>query len=506
MWQRLNLYDLRVIGHYLGVLVLLCSAMMAVPFVLALVLGEWEPASRYLFCASIALVAGNLLRFLQIEPSRLNKQQALVVTGLAWIVMALFCAIPLYFSGHYISYLDSLYESVSGLTTTGASIIVDLDHLSNADNMFRFTMHLVGGLGFIVIALSLGMFRGHSSAALYISEAHSEHVVPNVVQTARFIVRVSAAVIACVTLVTIIICLFAGLDPLRAILHGLWISISGYTTGGFTPTSQSILYYHSLPLELFMILVMFLGSISFVLISEIWHGRTLVFFRDIETRTAVLWISMITAVFTIAMCSGSMFTELPALLRRGFFMLVSAFSTTGFQVVTTNQLLTVFSSGAFVILMLIMTMGGDAGSTAGGIKLFRLGIIFKSFVSTVKEVLSPSSARVVVSYNHVGRRILTPEVVREAMTVFVLFIVSYIVGTMVGVAYGNDATMALSESISMTSNVGLIVGIASPGMEFSLEIVYIIQMWVGRLEFITILAMVVKIFVSAWPHGKVAKR
>ena len=113
MWQRFTLYDLRVIGHYLGVLIMFSSLTMAVPFLTAVVFGEWEPAARYLFAAGFALMAGALLRFLRIEPGRLNRQLALAVTGFSWIVLALFASIPLYFSWQFGSYLDALFDGVS---------------------------------------------------------------------------------------------------------------------------------------------------------------------------------------------------------------------------------------------------------------------------------------------------------------------------------------------------------------------------------------------------------
>ena len=145
MWQRFSLYDIRVIGHYLGVLVLFSTIALLVPLATAIACGEWEPASHYLLTIGITLILGSGLRFLRIEPGRLGRQQALAVTGFAWIVLACVASIPLYLSGHFASYLDALFDGVSGITTTGASIILDLDHLSYADNMWRFMMHLLGG-------------------------------------------------------------------------------------------------------------------------------------------------------------------------------------------------------------------------------------------------------------------------------------------------------------------------------------------------------------------------
>ena len=156
MWQRFSLYDIRVIGHYLGVLILFSTIALLVPLLTAIACGEWVPATHYLLTIGISLLLGSGLRFLRIDPGRLNRQQALAVTGLAWIVLAFVASIPLYLSGHFASYLDALFDGVSGITTTGASIILDLDHLSYADNMWRFMMHLLGGFGLIVVRVVLG--------------------------------------------------------------------------------------------------------------------------------------------------------------------------------------------------------------------------------------------------------------------------------------------------------------------------------------------------------------
>ena len=158
------------------------------------------------------------------------------------------------------------------------------------------------------------------------------------------------------------------------------------------------------------------------------------------------------------------------------------------------------SSGAFLTLALFMAVGGSAGSTAGGIKLYRVGIIAKSILQTVKQAVSPDSARVVESYHHVGRRILTPDTVKEATMIFILYVVTYVIGALVGIAHGYDATQSIFESIAMASNGGLITGLATPGMPPTLEAFYIFQMWVGRLEFITLLALVAQVIASVLPR------
>ena len=502
MWQRFSLYDLRVIGHYLGTLTQLFAALMAVPFITALVFQEWEPAERYLLGIGIALVIGTLLQFLRIEPGRLGRRQALAVTGFAWIVLAFFASVPLFLSGHYATYMDALFDGVSGLTTTGATVALDIDHFSNADNMFRFMMHLVGGLGLIVVALSLGIFGKRSGSSLYTAEGRSEHVVPNVVQTTQLILRITLVIIFIAAVVLTALCISIGMEPVRAVLQSIWLAISAFNTGGFAPMAESVSYYNSIPIEVFLMLLMILGSISFVVHAEVWKGRLQSFFGDIEIRTMLIWLLVMTVVVAASLSASALFSDLPAIIRRGLFMVVSAFSTTGFQNVTTNQLTTVFSSGAFLALALIAAVGGSAGSTAGGVKLHRVGIIFKSIVSTVKEAVSPSSARVVVSYNHLGRRVLSSDAVKEAMTVFVLFVITYSVGALVGIAHGYEASQAIMESVSMTSNGGIITCIVTPGMSPSLEAFYIFQMWAGRLEFVTLLAVLAEIIASLAPRKR----
>ena len=502
MWQRFSLQDVRIIGHYLGVLIMVSSVMYFIPFLMALVLQEWEPASRYLFTGGLSLVIGGALRMLYLNPRRLSRQQALAVTGLVWIVLAFIATIPLYYSGHFASYADALFEAVSGLTTTGASIICDLDHLSYTDNMFRFLMHLAGGLGLIVVALSLGIFGKGGGASLYSAEARSEHMVPNIVQTARLITKVTLVFVLIGTAIITVLGIFLGMEPLRALLHAFWVSISGFTTGGFAPTSESVYYYHSFILECVLLLLMLCGAINFTLHLEVWNGHVKSFFKDVEIRTMVLWLVVLVMVFAASMTASTNFSNLPTMMRRGLFMIISSFTTTGFQNVTANEILTVFTSGCFLLLAIAMGVGGGTGSTAGGIKLSRIGFIFKAIVVRVKETLSPDSARVIVDYYHLGRQRLTSENAEEAMTIFMLYAVTYTIGALAGIAAGYDALQAIYESVCMASNGGVIVGIAAPGMPTWLELVYVLEMWAGRLEFITLIALVVKIAVSVVPHRR----
>ena len=502
MWQRFTFEDAVAVCHYLGVLTSVFAAAFLAPILTALICGEWEPFFRYVMAAGIALTVGMLMCLVRIRPGRLTHQQAIVVTGFAWLFLALLASIPLALSGHYVSYLDALFEGVSGLTTTGASLVVDLEHLSNADNMWRFTMHFIGGLGLVVVALALGLM-GSGSTGMYSSEGRSDHVLPNVVTTTRLIGGISIVIIGGATLLLTCFSLVAGLEPIRAFFNSLWVAISGFMTAGFTPTSQSIAYYHSYPMEVVCLMLMLLGSISFALIVAVWRGDTKSFFKDIEIRTALIWLLVATVVFMASLSASGTFSDLPDLLRRGVFMVISAMTTTGFQVVTSNQLVTCFSSGALLIIILLMAIGGSSGSTAGGIKLMRIGVVAASLMSTIKETLAPENARVSVVYEHLGKHVLSTDLARSAMTVSTLFVLTYMLGTLAGIACGYDAISAIFDSVSMASNGGLSTGVASPGMPAFLKIIYILEMWAGRLEFITLIALLAKIVISCIPKKRV---
>ena len=505
MWPRLSLYDMRVIGHYLGVVTLITTFALALPLITAVVFAEWDAAAHYLLTVGIFLIAGSALRFLRIQPGRLSRQQALVVVGLSWLVLSCFGAIPLLMSGHYANYLDALFEAVSGFTTTGASVVQDLDHLSYADNMWRFAMHLIGGLGLVVVGLTFGLF-GREGASLFSSEGRSEHVVPNVVQTTRFIAKITITIIAIATVVVGIMCMSIGMEPARAWLQSFWVSVSAFMTAGFVPMSQNIMYYHSIVIEITLVVVMFMGAINFTLHSEALRGRVRAFFEDMEVRTLAIWLLVVVAILAASLTAGRAFSDLPAMERRGIFMTVAAFTTTGFQNITSQQLTDTLSSGAFLIIAMLMAIGASSGSTAGGIKISRFVILVKSIIATIKEAIAPDSARLVTSYQHIGRRMVTPELVREATTVLILYGVTYIIGALIGIAHGYEASQAIFESVAMASNGGITSGVVVPGMAPSLELFYIFEMWAGRLEFVTLLALLIQIFVSITPRSIGSKR
>ena len=481
-------------------------AAECVPFVVAVVLGEWQPASHYLFGVGVALIVGSLLRLILPSPGKL-AEAGFGRYGLCMVCVGSF-GVHTFICRAIWQRLDAVFEGNERVwTTTGCSLVQDIDHMSIADNTWRFTMQCIGGQGVVVIALSLGLFGRAVDSSLYSSEGRSEHVIPNSMQTARFIVRFSMATIVIGTILTTAACLFIGIARPCARSSTVFGSLfASFNTGGMTSMSTGIIYYHCAPLEIVIMVLILLGSINFTLHSEVWKGHIEHFFRDIEIRTLVVWLSVILVAFVATLCAAKVYDDLPTLLRRAAFTVVAAFSSTGFQTISVNQMTTVISSGALLIIIFCMAVGGSAGSTTGGIKVLRIGILVKELVAYIKDLLAPASARQVVMYYHVGRRPLSHDLVRANLVVLLLYGVAFLITTIVTVTFGYAAAPSMFESVSMVSNIGMSCGIIQPGMPDPLKVLYIVDMWAGRLEYVTLIALLVSIIASIRPKRRVRAR
>ena len=462
----------------------------------AILFKEYEPISRYLGCMGLTFLLGTCLLLVKVNPPKINRQQALAVTGFSWIVVPILVAIPLFYSGHYYNFLDALFDGISSITTTNASTVADLDHLSYADNMLRYIVQVYGGLGLVLVVLGFGFLKAsEAGSSLYSSEARAGLVVSNVYSTSRIILRMVFVGILIGTFFISFSFFFSEMSPQRSVLHAFCLSCSALVSGGFAPMSQNVTYYHSPELEVILIVLMVVSSISFVLLATMIKGRYSSFRHDIEIKGLAAWVLIMTIFFTFNMCTSGANVGVDIHIRRGVFMLFSAFTTTGFQNITNEQIISYFTSGGLMILAILMAVGGCANSTSGGFKIFRLGVIYKALIQSIKEIISPSSSKVKTSYTHITKHEIKIETIKQVLVVFMFYLITYIVGFLVAIAYGYDAINSIFDSIAITSNGG-IVTLVGPNMPIGLELTYIIQMLLGRLEFLTLIALLVKLVVS----------
>jgi trk system potassium uptake protein TrkH len=496
MWIRLRLEDLKTVLHYVGVFVIGIGVVMVVPLATALLLGEWSVALDYLLGVGVALAVGGALRLLMVGEARITHAHALGLTAFSWVAVSLVAAVPLSLSGNYVSYLDALFDAVSGFTTSGLTVVVDLDHMSYAHNMWRHLTHLIGGQGIVVAALSLAVGMRGGAVSLYFAEGREERILPNVLHTTRFIWFVTAIYVGIGTLSLFAVNTYLGMAPTRSFLHAFWISIAAYDTGGFAPQSMNAMYYHSYLFETVSVFLMIAGMINFNLHAQVWRGDRVELWRNIETRVVAINAFVLSALMALGLGASRFLPGPLEAVRKGAYHIISAHTGTGHQTVYPGQWAGDMGGAALAAVILAMAAGGAVSSTAGGIKALRIGLIVKSVIHQVKVAIAPQTAVMVGRYHHLEQRMLTPEMTGAAAIVFILYTVVYISGALVGAAYGYSAGAALFESVSATANVGLSIGITSPTMPTGLKFLYMFQMWAGRLEFIAVLVMFAQLLLA----------
>ena len=495
MWPRLRIDDVRAILYYLGTMLLVIATLMAVPLVAALLLHEWNPAISFTLSGGITTCVALLLRLARPANPGLTHMQALVITGLVWVFAGAAAGLPLYFSGSFASFFDALFDAVSYFTGTGMSVLNNLGHMAMSYSIWRAMLVVVGAQGIVVVALCLGTISRFSGAGLLLkAEGHNDNIMSQMAGTARFIVSFMGVLIVLGTLLcALVLVTSCGLAPGTSLLHGFSLAATCIATAGICVQPAGIAYYHSATLNLVLIILSLVGAFSFALYYHMARKGPREFFHDIETRTILVWTAVVLVVLAIAFAHDDYFGSLDLFLDKGVFNLVSAITSTGFSTITSAQIASVASSGLVFALILGMAMGGATSSTAGGFKAIRLALLLRTIGSEVRHALMPRRAREVIRFRHLGDQVLTPELSRNVMIVVLLYLLSFVVGAVVGVAYGYDPIAAVLESVSCTSNCGISAGIVGSGMPLGLQICYFVQMLAGRLEFLTLLTTIASV-------------
>jgi trk system potassium uptake protein TrkH len=482
--------DIKNIGYYLGKIIIGLGLTMLLPVFLGLACKEINPALDFLIAAEIALIFGLLLEKLCFAEKDLNWMQGMIVVSLSWLVAMILGAIPLYLSGHWKSFLDTCFDSMSGFATTGLTLVQDLDHLSYSHNIWRHLIMFIGGQGIVIVALAFSI-KGLSGAfKMYVGEARDERVLPNVIDTARFIWLVSIVYLILGTLALGIIGILGGMKTFNAFFHGACVFMAAFDTGGFAPQSQNILYYHNLAYELVTIIIMLLGAINFKLHYHLWTGNRKEIWRNIETRTLFITVMITFFITAVGLSQIGAYSGALVLFRKGFYQLISGHTGTGYMTIYAQQFINEWGGLALVGIILAMALGGGTCSTTGGIKMLRIGIIFKALKQDLKRIILPDKAVVVQKFHHIKDIFLEDKQVRSVLLITLAYLVLYGAGAIVGVFFGYPFLTSLFESTSAAANVGLSCGITRVAMPAALKITYILQMWAGRLEFMSVFTLI----------------
>jgi len=500
--KRINKFsnDFSIIKYYVGFVIIGTSALMLIPIITSLFFREWNTVIDFLISINISVAIG--LLFMLSGKKAVGKvtvewKHGMIIASLSWLILTLLCAIPYKLSGHFLSYLDACFDVMSGFTTTGIILIQDLDHISWGLNMWRHILTFVGGQGMVVLALSFLAKNTLGAYKMYVGEGKDIELVPNVKNTAKIIWLISMVYFAVGTVAFWINGMIIGLKPLTAFIHGMFIFVSAWSTGGFAPMSQNILYYHSFSYEILTIIFFIIGSLNFGLHYAVWQGQRKEIVKNIETQSFFITVTLISALLIMSLAKLQVYPNAIALFRKGVYSLLSAHTTTGTGTLYARQFALEWGDFGVFMLIIAMLIGGSACSTAGGFKGLRVGIVFKGIIADVRKILSSERSVRVFKFHHIKEIALEDGMVKSAAFIIICYMILFTIGTALGAYYGYPILHAAFEAASATGNVGLSIGVATPSTPVLLKLYYIIAMYLGRLEFISVFALIGFLFGGA---------
>lgn len=483
--------DIKIIVHYMGKIVIGVGLLLGIPIITSIVAKEPSAFIDFMISFFLFMIVGLVLEMIGKGFKGVFRWiHGLVISAFAWIILMVLSALPYWLSGHFLSYLDAMFDVMSGFTTTGLALIQNLDHVSITLNMWRHVLTFVGGQGMVVLALSFLITKGNGTLGMYVGEAKDEKLLPNVTDTAKAIWIISLVYLGIGTIILTLAGASIGLTPFKSFLHGLWVFMAAWSTGGFAPQSQNILYYHSSLYEVVTIIFFVIGSFNFALHHAIWTGNKKEIYKNIEIISFVSTLFIITTMAIQLFKGNGIYQDAMSTFRRVFYQIISAHTTTGFMTIYARQFFRDWGSMGIVIISIAMLIGGSASSTAGGVKGIRIGILIKALLQNMKKAASPEKRVYVEKYYFNGKNVLTDDIIKNALLIIVLYFITFGVGVLATLLSGYNLNESIFEAASITGNVGLSIGVTSASMPSGLKIAYIIMMWLARLEFISAFAFV----------------
>jgi trk system potassium uptake protein TrkH len=470
----------------LGILLMLFSSAMLAPLIVAL-LADDNTVSGFLSALCISFLAG-LALWLPNQGSRheLRIRDGFLITSLFWVVLGLFGALPFALTDALtLSPIESIFESVSGLTTTGATVIVGLDHLPQSILLYRQLLQWLGGIGIIVVAVAILPMLGIGGMQLYRAEtpgpSKDSKLTPRVTGTAKALFTVYVGLTVACALAYYI----AGMSGFDAICH----AFSTVAIGGFSTHDASMGYFESDKILVICSIFMVISAINFGLHFQVWKHRNLSIYRkDSESRffISVLLIGIVITCLHL-WNTGTLSTS--DSIIQGVFHAISITTTTGFA----TQDFSVWPSFLPVMLIMFSFMGGCVGSTGGGIKAMRLMLIYKQGIRELKQLVHPQA----VIPLKVGKRRVEATVVSAVWSFFAVYVISYIIILLALMAVGMDFITAFSAVAASLNNLGPGLGeVASNYSTVSDSAMGILcfAMLLGRLEIFTLLVLFTPMF------------
>ncbi|MDF2656069.1 MAG: TrkH family potassium uptake protein [Bacillota bacterium] len=475
-------FNYRVIIRIIGTISIMIGLSMLLPLTVALIYHEKEAGIAFLKSVLIALPPGLLvLIFIRTESTTLKIRDGYMIAALCWFIASAYGAFPYLFSGVIPSYLDAYFESVSGFTTTGASIIEDFSVMPKSIQFWRSFSHWLGAMGILILAISLLPALGIGGLKIASAEAPGptvEKMSTKIADSARRLYLMYLSF----TMIEIILLNLGGMNLFDSLIH----TFGSIGTGGLSNYKNGISHFDSLFIEFIIILFSAIASINFILYHQLLKGRVKDFFRDSELRIFLTILLISALLISLNLYMTGTYDSFAYSARRAFFQATAFMSTSGYAIAD----YTFWPSFSQMILFCLMLIGGCSASTCGSIKVIRFIILFKLIVRGIYKRLHPNAVVPI----KVGGKIIAADTVSKVSSFTILYFTVLIFSSLVISWENHDMLTSISAAASTLSNTGLGMNLLGPNGNygiFSLPIrLYMaVLMIAGRLELFTIIML-----------------
>ncbi len=482
--MRTSKISWKVILRLLGILLVIEGLFMLTPLPFAL---YYQERWIYLVVSALtALVSGGLLMLSTrgYDPRNIGKREGYIVVSFAWMVISLFGSFPFYISGYIPSFTDAIFETASGFSTTGATILTDIEALPKALLFWRSMTHWIGGMGIIVLSLAILPFLGIGGMQLFIAEVPGptkDKLHPRIAETAKRL----WGIYFILTLIQTSLLMFGGMD----LFDGLCHAFGTMATGGFSTRNDSIASF-SPYIQYVIIVFMILAGTNFTLHYMAVSGAFASVTRNDEFRYYMAIIGIITLVVSVSLFLDGMFGP-EASFRHALFQTVSIVTTTGF--ITSDYL--IWPDFAWFLIFLAMFTGGSAGSTGGGIKMIRHFLLVKNSFLEMKRLIHPQGVIPV----RINGRPVSQGIIFNVLAFFLIYLLIFASGSMVMALLGLDFDTAIGATAACLGNIGPGIGKVGPVGNFAFipdfgKWFLSFLMILGRLELFTVLILFSRAF------------
>jgi trk system potassium uptake protein TrkH len=472
---------LALVIHITGTLVRLFSPALLAPAAVAGLYAEWRDAAGFLVTFALTAVVGTLMRRAggpaAGDVERLRRVEGLAIVAVTWLLLAHLAAVPYLWAG--LGFIDALFEAMSGLTTTGATVFTDFTAFGRGVFFWRSLTEWLGGVGVIALFVAVLPRLAIGGRELFFAEAAGptdEKLTPQLRQTAIALWRLYAAL----TVVQTIALVLAGMSLFDAVCHAM----TTMSAGGFSPHPLSIVGYNSALIDWIITGFMFVAGANFALQYRAVRGGRVALVQDEEFRAYAAVVAVAAAALAFLLLRDGM--PLLDALRHGAFQVLTIITTTGYA----SQDFELWSPQAKMVLFLLMFIGGCAGSAAGGPKVVRHVLMARATIRELKRILHPRAILPV----KLGGRVVPERILRDVQVFMLFYLLTFAVGAAVVVFFGADLMTGITASIACLGNIGPGFETVGPMASFAhlhpvSKIVLTLEMWIGRLEVLTVLVL-----------------